>query len=58
MQEKSYRLVPKNELKPEQFPKAVVEALRREGAGDHSSNWGSVSIVEAALSTCEHLTTP
>jgi len=23
--------VPKNELKPEQFPKAVVEALRREG---------------------------
>jgi hypothetical protein len=25
--------VPKNELKPEQFPKAVVEALRREGDG-------------------------
>ena len=25
------RLVPKGELKPEQFPKAVVEALRREG---------------------------
>eukprot|EP00434_Breviolum_minutum_P009306 symbB.v1.2.008202.t1/scaffold492.1/size196413/5 len=28
---KSYKLVPKGELKPEQFPKAVVEALRREG---------------------------
>eukprot|EP00435_Cladocopium_sp_Y103_P070414 s16_g35.t1 len=28
---KSFKLVPKNELKPEQFPKAVVEALRREG---------------------------
>lgn len=28
-----FRLVPKNELKPEQFPKAVVEALRREGHG-------------------------
>ena len=31
LQEKSYRLVPKGELKVEQFPKAVVEALRREG---------------------------
>eukprot|EP00438_Fugacium_kawagutii_P020550 Skav202314 [mRNA] locus=scaffold60:205030:207925:+ [translate_table: standard] len=29
---KNFKLVPKNELKPEQFPKAVIEALRREGA--------------------------
>mmetsp|Transcript_141110 Transcript_141110/g.199868 ORF Transcript_141110/g.199868 Transcript_141110/m.199868 type:complete len:81 (+) Transcript_141110:41-283(+) len=28
---KNFRLVPKASLKPDQFPKAVVEALRREG---------------------------
>ncbi|CAJ1397042.1 unnamed protein product [Effrenium voratum] len=28
---KTFRLVPKSVLKPEQFPQAVVEALRREG---------------------------
>mmetsp|Transcript_12208 Transcript_12208/g.23075 ORF Transcript_12208/g.23075 Transcript_12208/m.23075 type:complete len:80 (+) Transcript_12208:55-294(+) len=29
--QKSFRLVPKAVLKPDQFPKAVVDALRREG---------------------------
>ena len=34
--------MPKNELKPEQFPKAVVEALRREGDAAASCGAGKI----------------